>query len=347
MKTRKGADMETIANELGVSKTTVHYALRDTGRVSEVTRQRVREMAQKLGYRPNLLARSLRTQRTDSLGVVLVSLTTTFHARLLEGIDAAAQKRGYTMLLACSYSDAEKQQKRMETLLERGVDGLIVAPASPDDEDGYLRRLQNDQTPLIFVDRTVDKVEVDSVASDNVLGGRVAAEHLIESGRTRLAFITTIERDRRSTSVRDRLDGFNAALRNAGLPPAVVLGEDVPADTTEDEFGAAAVRAAWEKTRSFPYDGVFAVHDGIAYGAMEALEERAFTVPGDVAVVGFDDQSPSRFVKPSLTTVSQPAHEIGEVAADLLLDRLAAKEDATGPIAAPRLEPRLIRRQST
>src|SRR4051812_21493584 len=170
MKSHKPLDMEAIAQRLGVSKTTVHYALRETGRVSEQTRKKILKVAEEVGYRPNGLARGLRLRKTKTIGIILGSLTSTFHAHVLEGIDQTAQEHGYTMLLSCSYGLPEKEYNIIETLLERGVDGLIIAPADPEANRDHFLHLLTQNVKLVFVDREVPGVNVDLVASDNRLG---------------------------------------------------------------------------------------------------------------------------------------------------------------------------------
>lgn len=341
---RKTAQMETIAKQLGVSKTTVHYALCNTGRVSEATRQRVLKAAEALGYRPNLLARSLRVKRSATLGVVVIGLTSTYFAHVLEGIDGVAQQYAHNILLACSYGNPAKERDLIEMLLDKGVDGLIVMPADPEANSEYYSRLVQEGVYLVFVDRYLPGVNVDSVATDNLQGGYLAARHLLQRGRKRIAVVTTTSRERRSTSVQARLNGCNRALQEADLEPAILLGPNVPDRVPDEQFAYHAVREHL-LSGGKPFDGVFAVHDGLAYGTIEALLELGLQVPEDVAVVGFDDQDPSAYFHPPLTTIRQPMREIGEEAVRLLFRRL---KEETNPLPRQRisLEPTLIIRQS-
>lgn len=344
MTNAKRVDMSAIARRLGVSKTTVHYALRDTGRVSESVRKRILELVKEVGYRPNGLARGLRLRRTNTLGVVLGGLTSTFHAHVLEGIDALAQQQEYTMLLSCSNGLPDKEQRLIETLLEKGVDGLIVAPADPEANREYYQSLFSQGIRLVFVDRDVPGLNIDVVSTDNQIGGYLVTRHLIEIGRKTLLFVTTTSRDRRSTSVCERFAGAERALHEAGLPPAVVVGPGCPDALVDEEFAYYAMRHHLKKRSKC--DAVFAVHDGLAYGVIRALVEARLSVPGDVAVAGFDDQDPSAYFQPPLTTVRQPMNQIGVEAARLLFRRLTDKQThwIKQRIA---LEPTLIVRRST
>lgn len=336
--------MEAIAQKLGVSRTTVHYALRDTGRISKEMRQRVRRVAEELGYRPNLIASSLRSKRSDTLGVVVVSFTSSFHAHVLEGIEHVAQEERHGILLSCSYGRPEKEREHVSMLLDKGVDGLIVAAADPEENKAFYGRLVEEGISVVFVDRHVPGLNVDSVSADNLMGGYQAAHHLVQMGRKRVAFLTTNSRDRRSTSVQARLHGCLRALTEADLELAATLGPNVPDKAPEEQFGFDAVLEHLKKQTSF--DAIFAVHDGLAYGAIEALLASGLRVPEDVAVVGFDDQDPSAYFHPPLTTIRQPMRQIGEEAARLMFRRLS--EDSS-PLPRQRLslESTLVVRQSS
>lgn len=337
--------MEAIAQKLGISKTTVHYALRDTGRVSQAMRQKVREVAAELGYRPNLVASSLRSQRSATLGVVVVSFTSSFHAHVLEGIEHVAQVEKHGILLSCSYGRADTEREHVDLLLDKGVDGLIIAAADPEENREYYARLVDQGVSLVFVDRSVPGLNVDSVSTDNLMGGYLAAQHLVQVGRRKIAFLTTNSRDRRSTSVQARFNGCVRALLELDLELAATLGPNISDTTQEERFGFEAVKECIAK-KTCKFDAVFAVHDGLAYGAIEALMEQGLQVPGDVSVIGFDDQDPSAYYHPSLSTVRQPMRQIGEEAARLIFRRL---REGTTPLPRQRvsLEPTLIVRQSS
>lgn len=342
---RKAPDMEAIAQKLGISKTTVHYALRDTGRVSQEMRQRVRALAEEMGYRPNLVASSLRSQKSSTLGVVVVSFTSSFHAHVLEGIEHVAQEEKHGILLSCSHGRPDTEREHVDLLLDKGVDGLIVAAADPEENRDYYARLIEDGTRIVFVDRHVPGLNADSVATDNLMGGYLAAQHLVQVGRKRVAFLTTNSRDRRSTTVQARFNGCVRALVEADLDLTATLGPNVPDTTSEEQFGFDAVNEYLGR-QGGKCDAIFAVHDGLAYGAVEALVESGLRVPGDVAVIGFDDQDPSAYYHPPLTTVRQPMCQIGEEAARLLFRRLKESSNAL-PRQRVSLEPTLIVRQST
>jgi LacI family transcriptional regulator len=232
----------------------------------------------------------------------------------------------------------------VDLLLDKGVDGLIVAPADPEENRDHYLGLIDDGVSLVFVDRSVPGLNVDSVSTDNILGGYLATRHLIEIGRKKVAFLTTNSRDRRSTSVQARLAGCQRALQEAGVELVATLGPNVSDSKPEEQFGFDAVKARLQASGR-EFNALFAVHDGLAYGAVEALNEHGLSVPKDVSVVGYDDQDPSAYYHPPLTTIRQPMRQIGEEAARLLFRRLRTKSQL--PRQRVSLEPSLVVRQST
>jgi LacI family transcriptional regulator len=338
-------DMEQIARKLGVSKTTVHYAIRNTGRLSEETRQRVLKAVQALGYRPNALARNFRRKRADALGVVLVQLANSIHAHLLEGAEAVARQNRHSILVACSHGKADVERELVEVFMGQGVDGLIIVPCDPTENREYYQGLLQRGTRLVFVDREIRGLDAEIVTTNHEKGGYLEAQHLLEMGRRRLICVATRAPRHRSTSVQARLHGVNRALREAGMGPALILGTDAPDYSVFEQYGYEVMRDHVQHAKC-RFDAVCAVHDGLAYGVMRALAEVGLRVPRDVAVVGFDDQDPSAYIQPSLTTIRQPMHEIGMEAGRLLFRRLndPAMDPAKQRIV---LEPTLIVRESS
>lgn len=230
-------DMEQIAKLLGVSKTTVHYAIRNTGRLSEKTRTRVLKAVHETGYRPNALARSFRRRRADTLGVVLVTLTNSIHAHLLEGVEDVARQNRHTMLVACSHGKSEVERELVEVFMEQGADGLIVVPCHPKQNQGYYQGLIEKGTRLVFVDREIHGLDAEIVTTDHEKGAFLEAQHLLKLGRRKLVCVATRLPAHRSTSVQERIHGVNRALREAGLDPASVLGTDPPDFAVHEQYG--------------------------------------------------------------------------------------------------------------
>ncbi|MBN1669868.1 MAG: LacI family DNA-binding transcriptional regulator [Kiritimatiellae bacterium] len=335
--------LSDIAKAAGVSTTTAHRALAGKGRISRATRRRVSKVAERLGYRPNLIARSLRARRTATLGVVVDALDSSFYAHVVEGIDDVAQAQEYAVLLACSHGVPERERRLLELLLAKRVDGLIVQPAGTTENAAYYTALLEQAVPVAFADRYLPGVHADSVCTDNVLGGYLAGRHLAQLGRRAIVLVAPSAREGATTSLRERMQGFARALEDQGVPAARVLGTDLPADLSRQERARRAVHAHLASNKTA--DGLFAVQDGLAVGALQALREAGAKVPGAVSVVGFDDEDLCAYTHPPLTTIHQPMREIGATAARLVLRRL--QEGYAGlPSQRIGLEPHLVVRQS-
>lgn len=336
-------DMDTIAREVGVSKTTVYRALHNTGRIHPQTRERILQVAREKGYRPNLVARSLRIQKTSTIGLVVVGLTGSFYAHILEGVDSVAQSSQYGVLIACSYGEPPKEREIIQMLLDKRVDGLIVAPADPEENRELYQELLEWQIPIVLIDRYLPDLPIDFVATDNELGGYLATRHLLNLGRRRIVFVSNGSRERRATSVVSRFVGYQRALHEYQVTQTVELGPGLPDILPEEEYAYIAVSHYLQQGGEL--DGVFAVNDDVAYGAIRALNAHGLRVPEDVSVVGFDDQDVSAFITPPLTTVAQPMRTIGERAATLLLERIHSR-GSTQPQQQVLLPPQLVIRQS-
>ncbi len=339
---RPRADMDMIAREVGVSKTTVYRALHNKGRIHPQTREHILRVAQELGYRPNLVARSLRIQKTSTIGLVVIGLTGSFYSHILEGVDGVAQANQYGVLLACSYGYPDREREIIQMLLDKRVDGLIVAPADPEENRDFYEELLALQVPVVLIDRYIPSLPIDFVATNNELGGYLATRHLLQLGRRQIVFVSNGSRERRATSVVGRFAGYQRALAECDICQTIELGPGLPDILPEEEYAYNAVSHYLDQGGTM--DGVFAVNDDVAYGAIRALQSRGLRVPDDVSVVGFDNQDTARFFLPPLTTVAQPMREIGQQAASLLLERI--HKGRSTPQQQVLLVPQLVVRQS-
>ena len=336
--------IKTIAKEAGVSTTTVHRSLSNTGRISPATRKRVLAVAKRLGYRPNRLARGLRTQRSASLGAVVPFLDSYINARLLNSIERTARQRGYFLLLGGSHFGQGGERAVVESLLEAAAEGLIVWPSVAGPGPDYFNALVAQGCQIVFVDRYLPDADVSWVCTDNLRGGYLAANHLARLGRKRIAFLSLPSYTREATSVHGRLRGCQQALQEAGLEPPMVLGPDVPDTDDIARFGYEAVRA--HLLSGPPVDALFAAGGYLVHGALQALEEHSVRVPEDVSVVTFDDPEDKVRGCPALTAIEQPMHEMGGQAVRLLLDRIERSSTGRLPRQEIVLQPRLIVRDS-
>lgn len=326
-----------VAARAGVSRTTVSYVL--NGRldlpIPQETRARVFQAAQELGYRHNQLARSLRSGKTLTLGVVLPGLDEPYLAEIVHGVEAVCAAQGYRVLLANSQRDAATEARQVGLLLERRVDGLICLPSEHTlpHMAAWLDAAGRGGTACVIADDRTFSPRFDCVVSDDCAGARQAVDFLAASGHRRIGHLAGSQA---VSSGRDRLSGYMAALSAAGLPrdPALIVGH------TFDAVAVAPAVAALLR-QSPPPTAMFAANDVLAAEALEALRAQGRRVPGDIVVIGYGNMSWGRYLR--LATVDQDAQAMGRAAARRLFARL---EEPSLPPGETLLPTRLIVRDS-
>lgn len=309
------ATLEEIGHLSGVSRSTVSRVLNDDPRVHEETRRKVLAVIEETGYHPNLAARGLASGRSDVLGIVIpVGLSMVFadpfYAMLLQGIADTARGRDKFVMLWLAEPEYERQT--IEQVAAGGaVDGVVVASSASDDP--LVATLVETGKPFVSIGRHPSRSDVSFVDIDNREAGRMATEHLIRRGATRIA---TIAGPSDMVAGNDRLAGYRDALEAAGLDfdPALVVHGD---------FTASSASEAMRTLLEHEPDGVFAANDAMAIAAIREIQRAGLEVPGDVAVVGFDDGPRAADAVPSLTTVRQPIRRLGSTAVTTLLDIVA------------------------
>jgi LacI family transcriptional regulator, galactose operon repressor len=322
-----------VARLAGVSTATVSRALNGTGQIAPATRAAIDAAVQQLGYHPNTAARSLVTRSTQTIALLLPDITNPFYAALMSGIQEQALEAGHTMLLCTTEGDAEREEQYLSLLRAKQVDGVLVDGLVLPPE--RIARFTRDGLPIVCLDRDIDSTAVPLVQVDNRLGARMATEHLVSLGHTRIAHVAGAPELGISE---ERTQGYRDALSAAGIEPDPEL---VAVGSFLEEGGYEAMRSLLEAT---DVSAVFAANDLSAIGVMSAIAESGRSVPGDVSVVGFDDVRLSRFTIPALTTVHQPAIEIARLATQLLLDLAGGREVSR---LRHLLEPTLVVRAST
>ena len=285
-----------MARLAGVSPAVVSYVLNDSHPVSSGTRQKVEAAIEQLGYRPNVLARSLATARSHTLGLLLPDSSNSFFAQLAAAVENAALEAGLVVLLGNGADDTERELGYVRTFLDRRVDGVIAVPGG-EFERGW-REISAARVPAVSLDRLPSDLDLPSVVVDNVGGGRAATEHLIEHGRARIACITG---PREMSSAIGRAEGWRGALRDAGRAAPT---ERLRHRAFTAEGGYAAALELLEREPGI--DGIFVASDLQGVGVMRALADHGRQAGRDIAVVSFDGTALSEYTTPRLTTVSQP-----------------------------------------
>jgi LacI family transcriptional regulator len=323
-----------VSESAGVSYATVSHVINNTRLVTPETRERVLAAMDALNYRPNAVARSLRQGKTNTIGLVLPDSANPFFAEISRGIEDEAFKRGYSVFLCNTELDTQRELFYVDVLSNKQVDGIIFVAAGDqaDSLDFLLRR----RMPLVMIDRDVPKVEADAVLTDHQLGGFLATRHLLELGHTRIACIAGPSSISPSA---ERITGYRKALEQAGIvcDQSLIIRGDYHAQSGMD-ITHSILQMDPRPT------AIFALNDLMALGALRAVTEAGYSVPKDIAVVGYDDLEIARFTNPPLTTIAQPKKEIGTQAVNLLVDRMSRKSRPPSRLVLP---PELIVRRST
>jgi DNA-binding LacI/PurR family transcriptional regulator len=325
--------VKEVAQRAGVSTATVSRALSGSAGVREPLRSRVLEVARSLGYRPNRAARDLRMRSSRAVGVLIPDIENPFFTSVVCGIEDALRKTDYSLLLANYSEDPKQEARQLEVFRAEGVCGLIFA-ASRSPSPLYAE-LGKAGLPMVAVSRVVPRLRIDQVTVTNREGACAATSHLIRLHHQRIAIINGPPI---LTTARDRQAGYEDALREAGL----ALDSNL---VVHCDFRQAAGYSAMQQLLDLacPPSAVFAGSNLLTLGALQAIHEHHLDIPGDLAIVGFDDMAWAISLHPPLTAVAQPAFDVGRTAAELLLTRV---QEPTLPRRQVVLETRLIVRSS-
>lgn len=316
--------LEMVAAAAGVSPSTVSRILNGTAVVAEEKRAAVNEAIASLGFVPNPVARGLAGGRTLSIGVVTQAIDSPFYGGALRGVEEELGRAGYSPLFVSGHWSAAREAQCIEMLKARRVDGIIVLTGRLSDAALAQHALS---LPVVVTGRSLRAPRLYALNFDNFEGARLATHHLLSLGHRRIAFIAG---DSRHPDAKERLRGYRAALAAAEVAsaPALVL----PGDYTEDS-GRMAVERLLDSRE--PFTAIFAANDQMAFGAGLALHRRHLRVPEDVSLVGFDDVASALYAIPPLSTVHHPVYELGQAAAQAMLQLLAG-ETPRAQLPAPR-----------
>jgi len=337
-KPRASVTLEDVAREANVHYSTVSRALdpQKAFRVSEATRTRVQAIARRLGYLPDVMASGLKRGRSQTVAVVVGDLTNPNVAPVLRGIAAGLEPRGLMPLICETHDDSERLEQILNLLLSRRIDAILLSSATMRD-GSLLRKIRGHNVPLVLAVQNCPGVRLPLCAYDDFLGGRLAAQHLLALGHRRLA---QLRGPMDITSCRDRAIGFSKTVEAAGATEITVDGE-APTGSVED--GRRLMRKVLDRRRALP-TAIFNHHDLMAIGALKLAREYGLRCPDDISFVGYHDLPGIDEVVPPLTSIRLPREELGRVAAEMMLERLASNER---PVVQRRLTPTLVVRGST
>ncbi len=319
--------MSEIAETVGVTSMTVSRVVNKSGYVSDETRTKVLRAVKEMNYRQNGLARNLRRQRTETIGLVLGDISNPYSTELARAVRETALAKGFNLFICISEQSAKEDITAFESLANHSVDGIIVATRANAEGNDYLRGIVDSNIPVVVVGRDFQHEMVDFVSADNLSGGFEATQHLIDLGHTRIGFIGATLSGGASLK---RLQGYLQALEQHDIEvdERLITGRkqaisEVPGYSTE-KMGYEGMK----RLLSLPKrpTAIFARNDFTAIGAMTAINEAGLKIPEDIAIVGFDDIPMAVHTSPPLTTVRQPMRLQGQIAAEMLLQRIENEE---------------------
>lgn len=311
--------IKKVAEVAGVSVGTVSHVITGSVPVSEELRGKVQAAIRQLNYHPNHVARSLKTSKTLTLGIVVPDLTISFFPQVIRGAENAARKRGYSLIAVTSDDDGERQKELLSLLRSQRVEGILLVIAAAPTPLNTISRILDAGIQVVCLDRIPDRVTVDTVSVEDSAAAAMGVEHLLSMGARRIALATgplALKNERR------RVQGYRRALQQAGIPlhnDLIWQGNLRPPDVAamcREKFAASAPRP----------DAVFCTNGPTALGALRAMRDCGLKTPDDIAFATFDELTVDDLFSPSITSVVQPAYDIGYRAADLLLDRIEGVE---------------------
>jgi len=335
---KEKATLKQIAAELGVSVSTVSKALNNSAEISEITKKKIREYAELRNYKPNVIGVSLKSRKTKTIGVIIPNILNPFFAKVFSGIEKAADAKGYNLITCISNESLEKEIHTFDMLSNGIIDGFIVSASEGAQKSGQFNHYSaviDQGMPVVMFDRVIDNLPCDKVIVDDMDSANDAVSHLISLGCRNIGLFSSID----NLSVGQlRARGYEQALSRHGIQ---VDSNLIVRTSSAEEFDEKAT----DFFQKHKVDGIFAIDEHASVYAMKHAVQAGYSIPNDLAVIGFADGLWSRRLTPSLSTVSQHGPEIGETAANLLIDRLETK--AEKPYQTVVIKTELRKRDST
>ena len=310
--------IKDLARRLNLSTSTVSRALANHSDVSEDTKRLVTQLATELDYHPDPNAVNLKQRRTNVIGLIIPRIVNRFFSKALGGIQQVVNEHGYTIILSQSGESLAKEKENVETMLTNRVDGLIVSLSKETVNVNHFNRVVNTETPIIFFDRVNEQLNTSRVTIDDYEASYKAVEHLVEQGCKRIAHIAGPPN---LFTSRKRLEGYKDALRDHGLPVHKEL-------IASSFYESPNVKEYTDYLLSLPTlpDGIFAINDPSAIEMMYYIKKNGLSIPKDIAIVGFNNESIDSFLDPPLSSVESPAEQLGRSAAQLLFNHIQNRD---------------------
>ncbi len=331
-------NLKQLAKELNVSISTVSKALRDSHEISTTTKNAVLAKAKEMNYQANPFASSLRKQKSKTIAVVIPEIANNFFALAINGIESIAQEKGYHVLIYLTHEDMQKEIAITKLLQNGRVDGVMISLSSQTTDTSHLQELKEKGIPMVFFDRVTEEIDSPKITTDDYNSGIKATEHLIANGSKKIAFLSISQNLSISNK---RMNGYLEALRKHDIKQD---NNFILSCNGDDAKNLEMIRKLL-KRKNRP-DAVFASVEKLALASYQICEELGLDIPGDVKVISFSNLQSAAFLKPSLTTITQPAFAIGREATDILF-KLVEKRGFNFPLEKTVLKSTLVERNST
>ena len=312
--------IKDIAKALGLSTSTISRALRDSHEISAETKQLVLECAEKLNYKPNPIALSLKEKRSRSIGVVVCEIANSFFSQVINGIESIAYDRGYNVIVSQSHESYEREVVDLQFLSSRSVDGIIISLATETTDLSHIKALHDRGMPIVLFDRITEEINTHKVIVDNYRGAYDATEHLIKNGFKRIAALAGSEF---LSITSERLAGYNDALKAHGLE----YSKEYVQHCYYGGMVFSEVEEAVNKLLTLQKrpDAIITTSDKLTTGCLRTLKRRGISIPDEMGMIGFSNYDIAELVDPPLTVIRQPAEEMGKAATELLLQLVESK----------------------
>lgn len=328
-------NIKELAQRLNLSKSTVSRAFRGHSDINIETKERILKVAKELNYQPNHHASNLRAQKSKNIAIIVPQIANNFFSQAIDGIETVAREKGYHLLIYLTGDKFESEVAYVNDLYNGRADGIIMSVSGEANDHSYMRKLQEKHIPLVFFDRVYDDIHTAKVMTNDYGSSFEATMHLVETGCKNIAFLVT---NKQLSIGKMRMQGYLDALKHAGLP----FRDELIIDCANDD--AKNYNILTNAFKTLTIDGVFASVERLAFATYSVCHDMGISIPGKVKVISFSSLEIASLLNPALTTITQPAYEMGVEAATLLFKMLEEKEPVNDQVI---LNSRIINRSST
>lgn len=330
-------NIKNVANKAGVSATTVSAYLNKSAPVNKATAERIKKAIDELGYKPNLIARSLRQKKTNIIGLIVGNVLSHFYSVIAKSVEDAARKYGFNTVLCNGDDDPKKELDYIKVLESLKVEGIIMTPTGKNED--YINSVIRSGINVIFIDRFSDKVNCSSVCVDNATGSYNAVKYLVKQGYKKIAIING---NLEIITAKKRLDGYLKVLKEASLS---IDNDLIKIGDFKRETGLIKSLELLEGGNK--PDSIFSANLEITKGILSSIKQKGLKIPDDIGLVGFDDSDITQLFNPPITATSQPVYDIGSTAVELMIEEIKSEKGLKRKIVRKILKTRLIEREST